>query len=268
MKKKVIYVLFTISLSVMLTACGHEHTWVDATCEAPKTCSECGETEGDVLEHTWIDVTCAEPKHCSQCGTTEGEALPHTFTEANYQQPATCEVCGETEGKPLQAYFEEYGLECNAELDTEYAYKTICSSRPELTTIGKLVFSNYEVFASDETHEALDGYEWRKVTATVTFDDENARKYGFSTKFYFQDYYVCSGPVNYNGIDYLDVAVDVVKEYSDWQNGSCAYTYDVFYRVPIGFDGAVLVFTSEANANKGSYIHEKADEDTIFFRLK
>ena len=36
----------------------HEHTWVDATCVAPKTCSGCGETEGEALPHTYFYNLC------------------------------------------------------------------------------------------------------------------------------------------------------------------------------------------------------------------
>ena len=53
MRKFVIVVttLF-LAISVCLSGCGqHEHTWVEATCAAPKTCSECGMTEGSALEH-------------------------------------------------------------------------------------------------------------------------------------------------------------------------------------------------------------------------
>lgn len=35
-----------------------EHTYSDATCEAPKTCSKCGATEGKVLEHNYKDGAC------------------------------------------------------------------------------------------------------------------------------------------------------------------------------------------------------------------
>ena len=47
-------VLLTLVLAMVLTmvGCGCKHQWEDATCTAPKTCSLCGETEGDVLEHT------------------------------------------------------------------------------------------------------------------------------------------------------------------------------------------------------------------------
>ena len=39
---------------------GPDHTWVDATCQAPKTCSVCGETEGQALpDHTYVEGVCA-----------------------------------------------------------------------------------------------------------------------------------------------------------------------------------------------------------------
>lgn len=114
--------LLVMSLSTMLTACGHEHTWGEATCTQPKTCSEYGETEGEILEHIWVDATCAKAKYCSECGAIEGEALPHTLKEANYQQPETCEVCGAIKGEKLQAGFEKQGLKSNIEWDVPYTY--------------------------------------------------------------------------------------------------------------------------------------------------
>ena len=74
------------------------HIWQEATCTEPKTCSVCGETEGDALGHSWIDATCTEPKTCSVCGETEGEAAGHTWIDATCTAPATCSACGITEG--------------------------------------------------------------------------------------------------------------------------------------------------------------------------
>lgn len=40
-----------------LYGCGCKHEWQDATCTEPKTCSKCGETEGEALGHTpgeWV----------------------------------------------------------------------------------------------------------------------------------------------------------------------------------------------------------------------
>ena len=72
----------------MMTACGHQHIWSEATCTAPKTCTECGETEGEALGHLWVDSNCEEPKTCSRCGETEGEALGHST------DIGVCSTCG------------------------------------------------------------------------------------------------------------------------------------------------------------------------------
>ncbi|MBE6924715.1 MAG: hypothetical protein E7466_05725, partial [Ruminococcaceae bacterium] len=49
------------------------HTWVDATCEAPKTCSVCGETEGEALDHVYTEGVCS-------CGAKQ----TFTITWANW----------------------------------------------------------------------------------------------------------------------------------------------------------------------------------------
>ena len=76
------------------------HTFKNATCTSPKTCSVCGATEGKALGHTWTDATCTSPKTCSVCRATEGEALGHTWVDATCTSPKTCSVCGGTEGEP------------------------------------------------------------------------------------------------------------------------------------------------------------------------
>lgn len=47
----------------------HEHTWSEATCEAPKTCSLCGETDGEPLGHDFRDGS------CTRCGKDDGTQL-------------------------------------------------------------------------------------------------------------------------------------------------------------------------------------------------
>lgn len=61
------------------TAC--VHTWQDATCTVPKTCSKCGATEGQTAAHQWIDATCSAPKTCSVCGQTTGNIGQHTYND-------------------------------------------------------------------------------------------------------------------------------------------------------------------------------------------
>ena len=56
--KRLTSVVFSLILVLLLTACGHTHTWQEATCTLPETCSACGETRGEALGHTWIEATC------------------------------------------------------------------------------------------------------------------------------------------------------------------------------------------------------------------
>ncbi len=53
----------------------HEHTWIEATCETPKTCSWCCATEGEALGHDWKPATYAAPETCARCGILRGEPL-------------------------------------------------------------------------------------------------------------------------------------------------------------------------------------------------
>lgn len=254
------------------------HTWVNATCAEAKYCSVCGETEGVPLEHTWVDATCAEAKHCSVCGETEGEPLEHILTEANYQQPAVCEVCGETVGEPLQAYFEKYGLECNVELNKEYSFVTPCHDNEEYATEGKITFSDYEVFESDEAHEALDGYEWHAVTINGIFDDDNAYNYGYLMEVNSFDYYDEAYNddenaydeendvyiLNYNGVDYNGVKDHLEILQRGWDDHT--YTVKVRYYLPLpkGYDGGIIAVFSTYD---WEYVRDMPD-NTLYFRLK
>ena len=101
MRKNMLLCALVMVLILLLAGCGCEHEWNVATCSAPKTCSLCGETEGEPLPHTWQDATCTASKTCSVCNVTEGEPLPHTWQDATCTVPKTCSVCNVTEGEPL-----------------------------------------------------------------------------------------------------------------------------------------------------------------------
>lgn len=100
MKKAVITALLVL-LCFALSACACKHTWNDATCQTPKTCSQCGATEGEVAAHQWTDATCVAPRTCAVCGKTEGEPLPHNWMPATCTAPKTCASCGGFEGDAL-----------------------------------------------------------------------------------------------------------------------------------------------------------------------
>lgn len=102
MKKKLTLIALVLICALALSACGCKHeTWIEANCETPKTCAECGETEGAPLGHTWMAATCETPKTCEVCGKTEGEALGHAWVDADCENPKTCSNCNLTEGEAL-----------------------------------------------------------------------------------------------------------------------------------------------------------------------
>lgn len=78
-----------------------DHDMADATCILPSTCKNgCGHTEGEALGHDWIDATYDAPKTCSVCGETEGEPLQketESETETDKKGTDTPEGGKETE---------------------------------------------------------------------------------------------------------------------------------------------------------------------------
>ncbi|MBQ9978504.1 MAG: discoidin domain-containing protein [Clostridia bacterium] len=80
--KSIVLLIAVLCVFIMaLSSCDllHEHTWVDADCTTPKTCSECGMTEGEPLGHTEETVK-GEAPTCTSSGSTDGKK---------------CSVCGE-----------------------------------------------------------------------------------------------------------------------------------------------------------------------------
>lgn len=110
MKKKVLTFVLAAAMSASLLAgCGTKtEPVVSESVEGNEEISESTEAE---CEHDWVEATCQEPKHCSKCGETEGTTLDHAWTEATFAAPKTCTLCGETEGERTQSYFEEHGVE-------------------------------------------------------------------------------------------------------------------------------------------------------------
>lgn len=101
MKKHLFVCFLAIVCLFVFCACRCEHQFADADCVTPKTCSKCGETEGEALGHTWADADCVTAKTCTVCKATEGEALGHTWVDADCVTAKTCSVCAATEGEAL-----------------------------------------------------------------------------------------------------------------------------------------------------------------------
>ena len=49
MKKRTLAIFLGLLLVFCLSSCACQHEWKEATCTEPKTCTKCGETEGEAL---------------------------------------------------------------------------------------------------------------------------------------------------------------------------------------------------------------------------
>lgn len=118
-----------------------EHTWVDATCTAPKTCEECGEKEGAAVAHTEsnfiIDTvaTCTSggKQHieCTICHEVlKEETIPqkdHSWVDATCTEPKTCSICGKNEGTPMNHDLSNWVVVTEPTYDVEGIEKRTCS---------------------------------------------------------------------------------------------------------------------------------------------
>lgn len=139
MKRKWILLPIMCTFTISLAGCGHEHVWADATCLAPKTCSECEETEGEVADHKWIDATCEKAEYCEVCKETVGEPLDHEWVEPTYTEPRTCALCGLTEGEPLpEPYCVKNNITFENLQDMELPFATAFSKDGEIVDIDGL----------------------------------------------------------------------------------------------------------------------------------
>lgn len=111
MKQKFIRISILFIIMVSLSGCEHQHSFLEATCIYPKTCTVCKETEGTALGHTWLEADCDNPKTCSICGTTEGKALGHLM------EVGLCSRCNTIQNEPLlleiTSYFSSVGEATN-----------------------------------------------------------------------------------------------------------------------------------------------------------
>lgn len=71
------------------------HSWGDATCTVPMTCSRCEKTNGTALGHDWGNPTCTTPRSCCVCFDVDPNSKPlgHSFVNGE------CMICGADEVK-------------------------------------------------------------------------------------------------------------------------------------------------------------------------
>ena len=122
---------FSALLLVSLTGCFHKHTFADATCTEPKTCTVCGETEGEPLGHT------CEIGTCKQCGEFQNSDLWKKITD--YIDKADQSITVETTmiGNSSDPYFSIVNSQKYVDGAQLYlsSASTLCGSYKELVNL-------------------------------------------------------------------------------------------------------------------------------------
>lgn len=225
----------------------------------------------EVHKHTWAEATCTSPKTCSECGETEGEALGHTLGKATYFAPAACSVCGESVGEPKPDYFTEHGIPV-ADAPKDYTHKCIIA---DVNDYSYAISEGFAATVKEYKIEADTKEGYNKVTFVVAvtgeinWEDENGHV-GYNTLalgtglydvYSGQSFYGAdkkgSGSGEYamtielDGVSYEITYTDNVKyDWGEWveteDNATLTVTVTNSYEihVPEEYDG--LVYCAEA----------------------
>lgn len=211
--KKVLILMLAIVCLLTFTGCCFHREWYAATCTAPKTCAECGETEGEALGHTWEEATCTAPKTCSTCRMTEGEALGHVWVDATTEAPKTCTTCAATEGERI---ITDPRFTTAATADLQGTWTSKLEIPGEMFGIegfdGKLTISVVMKFGNDGTlgmgYTAVEADEFKVALEKYLVDTMYAEMEGFG----FSKEEADAGMIEAYGMDIPSYAAAVMEE--------------------------------------------------------
>lgn len=186
-----------------------------------------------------------------------------------------------------------------------FPYVTTCYYNKSKQTVGRLFLSNYRIFPSDETHQALEGYEWRTLDMEIEFSDSNCKKYGTSVSQCMENYYCVEDwdqshqdltdtpwaylkkkvswgncyTASFHGEDYPIFAGGEKQKWSSWKTrvnptdgtpeSVITYTATFCVCVPVGYDGVVVGFMDSALDWGGdTHIYDIDRENVLLFRME
>ncbi len=193
--------------------------------------------------------------------------------------------------EPKVPDLEAHGITGNLKLGEKASYKTATKLDVTVMTTGELTITERNVYQfadalPDEALKPLEGYEWVEVKATSMFTDDNARDCGVDrascvTNYYDVTYYEQHIAPQEDGFVKFSVKPDEKGEsfdeclytkvvdnlgWNDDRQTICNYTW--YFRVPVGYDGMVIVFFNSAiEWPDGKYVYEVLDADSLVYRV-
>lgn len=161
--KKLFFLIATFGFLLSLTACGSacEHKY-DNDCDA--ICNIC-EEERQVQEHQWIDATCTTPKTCKDCGHTEGETLGHNLVHHELIDPSC------TEDGTIEYW---YCTKCETKFSDEDGTYSISDAELYIEAHGhSIVYSEYTGESCDS--EGLEEHWYCNLCGTYFTDEDGTQ---------------------------------------------------------------------------------------------
>lgn len=195
------------------------HQWTAATCETPKTCSACNETEGEALGHNYVDGACdregcgkLDPSiHICEFVATETVVAPTCTADGYTVYECTGADCNETEHRdPQPALGHE-------DTNSDYKCDRNCGANVLPAADSTITLTQAQQIAALFGHNT---YTTDKYYVVVTIKEVYNTQYG---NFYVTDgvvdsftvygTYSADGKTGYNAMETKPVAGDTVTLY-------------------------------------------------------
>ncbi len=247
-----------------------DHIWNDATCSAPKTCSLCGETEGESLAHTEETVAGKEAS-CTEAGLTEGKkcsicgeiilaqeetpVLGHT-EEAVAGKQASCTEAGLTEGKKCSVC----GETLLAQEEIPAGHKLVNGTCSECGFIANLFTGKKFVPSSDTAANIYNAnFGYQTITDGVIYEESTGR---FSTN---QNGGKVEATIDLGAVYDLDE----FKVYLYWNNGINNIGSGLKIEVLFGGEWTTVVNCTSANELEAYWVDntDSVDKEWLIFDL-
>ena len=185
--------------------------------------------------------------------------------------------------------FAQYGISCDASLNTEYQYPAIYDDDGTDIPYGELFFTEYEaepvsseiLAYGTENDMDLSGYEKKTLSSRITFHQSDASDRGVVITRYTTDYYDLNclsdtgesfedsyGETYYRyEIEYNDSTEYVyffIDSQWDDQDSYIEYTETATFLIPAGYDGVIRGYL---NPSVEEVTDGEANRDYFLFRL-
>lgn len=271
--KKVVLILAVLTAS-MLTACGSEETVAEAPVEVTEEQKEVVEEQPEVVEevvaeepeceHEWIEADYWNAKTCSKCGETDGEPVKAKLADESFAELDTevdmpmivTDSNGNTLGtNTAKAWFTNYKVfesDDTHEAKEGYEWRTV----------------EMHLAIGDDTE--FDRYSWDAayLCGCDYYEDSTENEDGTDTITYKGEEYVINAPDCHEIELKKDATIPEFADKYGWSGEGASYwVLQYEYQVPIGFDGCYVGW-----ADYNDYLAKGEDvdaiENKIFFRMK